>query len=71
MGQTGGTISDFNMYKSSSPEGIWLAGIPGGIELEYGFIPDIEVEYGFIPVIDLEVLNESALGLFTCDEFPV
>ena len=32
-GQTGGTISDFKMYKSSCPGGIWLFEIPCGNEL--------------------------------------
>ena len=34
VGQTGGTICDFNTYKSSCPRGIWLAGIPAGREFE-------------------------------------
>ena len=29
-GQTGGTICDFKIYKSSWPVGIWLWGTPGG-----------------------------------------
>ena len=29
-GQTGGTTSDFSIYKSSWPFGIWLLGTPGG-----------------------------------------
>jgi hypothetical protein len=33
-GHTGGTISDFNIYKSSSPGGILLDGIPGGKSFE-------------------------------------
>ena len=33
FGHTGGTTWDFNIYKSSSPEGIWERGIPGGKEL--------------------------------------
>ena len=32
-GQTGGTISDFKMYKSSSPGGIAEAGTPSGPSL--------------------------------------
>ena len=32
-GHTGGTTWDFKIYKSSWPDGIWLAGIPGGREL--------------------------------------
>jgi hypothetical protein len=32
-GQTGGTTSDFNMYKSSFPGGIIFLGIPLGNEL--------------------------------------
>jgi hypothetical protein len=32
-GQTGGTTSDFNIYKSSWPGGIADAGTPGGSEL--------------------------------------
>ena len=31
-GHTGGTTCDFNIYKSSSPGGIWDLGIPGGNE---------------------------------------
>lgn len=34
VGQTGGTICDFNTYKSSCPRGIWFAGIPDGRERE-------------------------------------
>ena len=30
LGQTGGTISDFKIYKSSSPSAICDLGIPGG-----------------------------------------
>ena len=33
-GHTGGTISDFNIYKSSCPKGILLAGIPSGKSFE-------------------------------------
>jgi hypothetical protein len=34
-GHTGGTISDFNIYKSSWPRGIMFLGIPWGKELSY------------------------------------